>query len=82
MAANFLSTCGSERGAPECNTHPSPTDEPQVGQLTEEICFGVSSFRFTEARFDELERQVCSKQHTLRVGPSNDTVLSNCPQST
>jgi hypothetical protein len=43
-AENFRSKCGSERGAPEWNTQRSPAGTPQVGQGTEDICLGVSSF--------------------------------------
>jgi len=46
IAANFRSICGSERRAPECNTHRSPTAEPHVGQGTEDSCLGLSSFLF------------------------------------
>src|SRR5580693_10608357 len=46
-AASFLSTCGSERGPPECSTQRSPTPTPQVGQGTGHNCSGVSSFFFT-----------------------------------
>jgi CRP/FNR family cyclic AMP-dependent transcriptional regulator len=45
-AANFRSTCGSERGAPECSTQRSPAATPHVGQGTEDNCSGVSSFLF------------------------------------
>jgi hypothetical protein len=45
-AANFRSTCGSERGAPECRTQRSPAATPHVGQGTEDNCSGVSSFLF------------------------------------
>jgi hypothetical protein len=46
-AASFLSTCGSERGPPECSTQRSPTPTPQVGHGTDDNCSGVSSFFFT-----------------------------------
>ena len=43
-AESFRSTCGSERGAPECSKHRSPDATPQVGQGTENNCFAVKSF--------------------------------------
>src|SRR5580692_10480259 len=43
MAANLRPTCGSERGAAECNTQRLFAEEPQVGHGTAEICLGVSS---------------------------------------
>jgi len=46
MAANFRSKCGSLRGAPECNSQPSPAAAPHVGQGTEDTCSGVSSLFF------------------------------------
>jgi len=46
IAANFRSTCGSERGAPECSTQGSPAATPHVGHGTEDNCSGVSSFFF------------------------------------
>jgi hypothetical protein len=45
-AANFRSTCGSDRGPPECSTHVCPTETPHVGQGTDNSCSGVSSFFF------------------------------------
>src|ERR1700740_1413114 len=42
-AASLRSTCGSERGPPECRTQRSPTPAPHVGQATEANCLGVSS---------------------------------------
>src|SRR5277367_1883106 len=48
IAASFLSTCGSERGPPECSTQRSPTPTPQVGHGTDDNCSGVSSFFFTQ----------------------------------
>lgn len=45
-AENFRSTCGPERGPPECSTQASPAAAPQVGQGTTDICSEVSSFFF------------------------------------
>jgi hypothetical protein len=47
-AENFLSTCGLERGAPQCSAQPLPAATPHVGQATEDNCLGVSSFLFIE----------------------------------
>src|ERR1700726_3692121 len=47
-AANVRSTCGCERGPPECSTQRFPAGTPQVGQGTDNICLGVSSFFFIE----------------------------------
>jgi hypothetical protein len=43
MAESFRSTCGSERGLPECNKQRSPRPTPQVGQRTEDSSLGVNS---------------------------------------
>jgi hypothetical protein len=42
-AESFRSTCGSERGAPECSKQRAPAATPQVGQGTETNCFDVRS---------------------------------------
>src|SRR4029077_13789003 len=42
-AESFRSTCGSERGAPECSKQRSPRATPHVGQGTENNCFSVRS---------------------------------------
>jgi hypothetical protein len=42
-AESFRSTCGSERGAPECSKQRAPAATPHVGQATETNCFGVRS---------------------------------------
>jgi hypothetical protein len=42
-AESFRSTCGSERGAPECSKQCSPGATPHVGQGTENNCFAVRS---------------------------------------
>src|ERR1700674_5321720 len=46
MAANFRSTCDSERGAPESSTQLSPGATPHVGHRTDATCLGVSSLFF------------------------------------
>jgi hypothetical protein len=61
MAANFLSTWGSERGAPECSTQLSSGGTPHVGQRTEDTCLGVSSFFF-------IRRDSRSLQYPVNVG--------------
>jgi hypothetical protein len=55
MAANFRSTCGSERGAPECSTQLSPAETPHAGQGTEDNCSGVSSLFFTLTVCDYIQ---------------------------
>jgi len=65
IAANFRSICGSERSAPECNTHRSLAAEPQVGQRTEDNCFGVSSFFFIYTECAGGQSQICFLLHTL-----------------
>jgi hypothetical protein len=40
----FRSTCGSERGAPQCTTQRRPAATPHVGHGTDDNCFVVSSF--------------------------------------
>jgi hypothetical protein len=42
-ADSFRSTCGPERGAPECSTQRFPAGTPHVGQGTEDNCLGVRS---------------------------------------
>jgi hypothetical protein len=44
--ANFRSTCGCERGAPECSSQRVPVEAPHVGQGTEDVCSYVSSLFF------------------------------------
>src|ERR1700726_700089 len=44
IAESFRSTCGSERGAPECTTQRRPAATPHVGHGTDDNCFVVSSF--------------------------------------
>jgi hypothetical protein len=66
-AANFLSTCGSERGAPECSTQPSPAATPHVGQGTEDTCSGVSSFFFTQKECDNIELRNCPILNTFGI---------------
>jgi hypothetical protein len=66
-AANFLSTCGSERGVPECSTQASPTATPHVGQGTEDTCSGVSSFFFTQKECHNIEVQNCPILNTLGI---------------
>src|ERR1700683_4243524 len=50
-AESFRSTCGSERGAPECSTQRFPAATPHVGHETEDICLGVSSFFFIHSEY-------------------------------
>jgi hypothetical protein len=76
MAANFRSTCGSERSAPECSTHRSPTEDPQVGQLTEEICLGLRSFLFMEIKCDNSQPLGCSILHTFAPGVVRDLLVT------
>ncbi len=59
-AENFRSTCGSERGAPECSTQRSPAATPHVGQGTEDNCLGVSSFFFIATECDNPQPENCS----------------------
>jgi hypothetical protein len=46
-ADSFRSRCGSVRKAPECSSQASSIAAPQVGQGTDNICFGVRSLVFT-----------------------------------
>jgi hypothetical protein len=71
MAANFLSTWGSERGAPECSTQLSSGGTPHVGQRTEDTCLGVSSFFFI--RRETLAR--CSIRSTSEGTIDRESVL-------
>src|SRR5712664_705669 len=64
IAANFRSTCDSERGAPEFSTQRSRTAAPHVGQGTEDICLGVSSLFFTLTECGNTQSQICSLLHT------------------
>ena len=48
-AESLRSRCGSVRGAPELSSQTSPVAAPQVGQRTDNICFGVSSLVFMTA---------------------------------
>jgi len=43
IAESLRSTCGSERGEPECSRQRSPAAAPQVEQSTENSCLGVRS---------------------------------------
>jgi hypothetical protein len=56
-AENFRSTCGPERGPPECSTQASPAAAPQVGQGTTEICSEVSSFFFIGTACENIGRE-------------------------
>src|SRR5271168_3205604 len=69
IAASFLSTCGSERGPPECSTQRSPTPTPQVGQGTDDNCSGVSSFFFTRTEC----KNAC--RNTVQFGTLFDLVV-------
>ena len=42
-AESFRSTCGSERGPPECSKQRAPAPTPHVGHGTESNCFAVKS---------------------------------------
>jgi hypothetical protein len=44
IAESFRSTCGSERGAPQCTPQRRPAATPHVGHGTDDNCFVVSSF--------------------------------------
>jgi hypothetical protein len=46
-AESFRSRCGSVRKAPACSSQAFSVAAPQVGQGTDNICFGVSSLVFT-----------------------------------
>jgi hypothetical protein len=63
MAANLRSTCGAERGAPECSSQRSPTAAPHVGHVTPDICLGVSSFLFTHPKCIRTRLHVSSIMH-------------------
>ena len=56
-AENFRSTCGPERGPPECSTQRSPAETPQVGQGTADICSEVSSFFFIPTQCEKIGRE-------------------------
>src|ERR1700674_1432667 len=60
MAANFRSTCDSERGAPECSTQHFPAAEPHVGQATDNTCWGVSSLFFILTECDYTQSRINS----------------------
>src|SRR5229473_4242486 len=64
IAANFRSTCDSERGAPEFSTQRSRTAAPHVGQGTEDICLGVSSLFFTLTECGNTQSRIFSLLHT------------------
>src|SRR5258708_2613462 len=64
IAANFRSTCDSERGAPEFSTQRSRTAAPHVGQGTEDICLGVSSLFFTLVECAHTQSRICTILHT------------------
>jgi hypothetical protein len=57
MAASLRPTCGSERGAPGCNTQRLFAEEPQVGHGTAEICLGVSSLFLIYTKCDTPTRK-------------------------
>jgi hypothetical protein len=56
-AENFRSTCGPERGPPECSTQISPAAAPHVGQGTTDICSEVSSFFFISTECKNIGRE-------------------------
>src|ERR1700674_609774 len=49
-AESLRSTCGAERGAPDCSKQPFPEATPHVGQGTERTIFGARSFFFIGVR--------------------------------
>src|SRR5580692_9013386 len=66
IAESFRSTCGFERGAPECSTQLLPEGTPQVGQRTEHTCLGVRSFFFTLERYSKTRGKNCPIWNNLR----------------
>lgn len=62
-AASFRSRWGSVRGAPVCNSQTSPMAAPQVPQGTDSICFGVSSFDFTNIKMQCHIEKRCALLH-------------------
>jgi hypothetical protein len=52
MAANFRSTCESERRRPEFSTQRFLAETPHVGHGTETICLGVSALFFILSECD------------------------------
>jgi hypothetical protein len=62
IAANFRSTCDSEPGASECSTQHFAAAGPQVGQATDNTCFGVSSLFFilTECDYTQSPSRINS----------------------
>jgi hypothetical protein len=66
-AASLRSMCGSERGPPECRTQRSPTPTPQVGQVTEDNCLGVSECIFIQTGCGKRWRQNSSNWHTFPI---------------
>ncbi len=73
-AESFRSTCGSDRGAPECSTQRSPAPTPHVGHGTEDNCSGVSSLFFTGVDCGNTQPQNRSILNTGRIG-------RYCPES-
>src|SRR5271166_1079166 len=72
MAANFLSTCGSERGAPECNTQHSFAEDPQIGHGTAEGGLGVSALIFIEKKcYSTMRRSVQYRTLSTERGQSH-----------
>jgi hypothetical protein len=71
MVANFRSTCGRERGAPACSSQRLPGGAPQVGQVTEDSCFGVSSLFFILTECVSVQPRVCAiLDKSRRKGPA------------
>src|SRR6266446_1565387 len=64
IAANFRSTCDSERGPPEFSTQRFPAATPHVGQGTEDNCLVVSSLFFTLVECAHSQSRICSILHT------------------
>ncbi len=56
-AESFRSTCGPERGAPECSKQRSPVATPHVGHGTENNCFAVRSLFLIWVRYDKTSRK-------------------------
>ena len=64
IASNFLSTWASVRGAPEVSTQRLPTATPQIGQVMEDTCLGLSSLFFMVIECDYTQSQISSNLHT------------------
>src|ERR1700682_166225 len=82
VAENFRSTCGSERGAPECSTQRFPAATPHVGHGTEDNCLGVSSFFLIRTECDNTQPLNCSILNTVGIRRSSiNPCQVNCEAS-